>query len=153
MTTTDTFVEDQYRTVYAGIAAVAAKCDGAVDDDGVGFNGQDTKFGRRIAAIPFDQWTDEIKVEAARISARYRRQIEQSLGLDITTQVDVIRAALALNDMELAKKVTAALFDSDEIRRVFKQVHMLYEARGAEQEFRTLQREAALQKIGRKQAG
>lgn len=75
------------------------------------------------------------------------------IGLDITTQVDVIRAALALNDMELAKKVTAALFDSDEIRRVFKQVHMLYEARGAEQEFRTLQREAALQKIGRKQAG
>ncbi|MBI1905117.1 MAG: response regulator [Rhodocyclales bacterium] len=75
------------------------------------------------------------------------------IGLDITTQVDVIRAALALNDMELAKCVTAALFASDEIRRVFKQVHLLYETRGAEQEFRTLQREAALLKIGRKAAG
>lgn len=72
------------------------------------------------------------------------------VGLDVTTQVDVIRAALALGDMELAKKVTAALFASDEIRRVFKQVHLFYETRGAEQEFRTLQRQAALQKIGRK---
>jgi DNA-binding response OmpR family regulator len=74
------------------------------------------------------------------------------VGLDITTQVDVIRAALALDDMPLAKRVTGALFESDDIRRVFKQVRLLFDTRGVEQEFRALQREAALQKIGRKQA-
>lgn len=75
------------------------------------------------------------------------------IGLDVTTQVDVIRAALALNDVELAKNVTAALFESDEIRRVFKQVRIFYEAHGFEQEFRTLQRQTALQKIARRPAG
>lgn len=76
--------EEQYALVYAGIAAVAAACDGAIDDDGVGFNGQDTKFGKRIASVPFSEWTPEIKAEAARIAARYRKQIEASTGIDIT---------------------------------------------------------------------
>lgn len=82
---TDITIEDQHRLVYQAITAVAARCDGAVDEDGVGFNGQDTKFGRRIASVPFSEWTDEIKDEAARIALTYRKQIESYIGLDVTT--------------------------------------------------------------------
>lgn len=75
--------EDQYALVYAGIQAVAANCDGAVTEDGVGFNGQDTKFGKRIASVPFDMWTDDVKVEAARIALTYKAQILSYIGVDM----------------------------------------------------------------------
>lgn len=83
---------DQYQLVYAGIAAVAANCDGAMERDGVGFNGQDTKFGRRIAMVPFEDWTDAVKEEAARISLTYRQQILAYTGVDVA-KLDVVREA------------------------------------------------------------
>lgn len=91
-TSTAISTDEQYRLVYNGIAAVAANCDGAIDNDGVGFNGQDTKFGKRIASVPFSEWTDDIKAEAARIATTYRAQIERYIGVDITT-LPVVRDA------------------------------------------------------------
>lgn len=75
--------EEQYALVYAGICAVSSHCDGAVSEDGVGFNGQDTKFGKRIASVPFEAWTDDVKVEAARIALTYKQQILSYLGIDM----------------------------------------------------------------------
>jgi hypothetical protein len=95
--------DDQYRLVYAGIWAVAANCDGAREQDGVGFNGQDTKFGKRIASVDYDMWTDDVKVEAARIALTYKAQILAYTGLDIST-LDVVREA---NDLQGAKRKSA----------------------------------------------
>jgi hypothetical protein len=83
-TTTDLSTDEQYQLVYNGIIAVAANCDGAITGDGVGFNGQDTHFGRRIASVPFSEWTDDVKAEAARIARTYKGQIEAYTGVVIT---------------------------------------------------------------------
>jgi hypothetical protein len=85
-------VEEQYKLVYAGIISVAQRCDGARSDDGIGFNGQDTHFGRRIASVPFEEWTQDIKEEAARIAATYRGQIEAYIGVNLN-QLPVVREA------------------------------------------------------------
>jgi hypothetical protein len=88
--TTNEINQDEARLVYAGIQAVAAQCDGAMSDDGVGFNGQDTLFGKRIAAQPFDQWSPAIILEAARIASTYRKQIEARTGVDVST-LDLVK--------------------------------------------------------------
>lgn len=85
--------ESQYRLVYDAICAIAAHCDGAISQDGVGFNGSDTKFGRRIALIDFEDWTDDIKVEAARILGNtYRVQAQEWTGVD-ARELSVVREA------------------------------------------------------------
>ena len=90
--TPDLSAEEQYALVYQGITAVAARCDGAVSEDGVGFNGIDTHFGRRIASVPFEEWTDEIKEEAARIAATYKTQIITYIGVNLN-ELPVVREA------------------------------------------------------------
>ena len=84
--------EEQYELVYQGICAVAAHCDGAQTGDGVGFNGQDTHFGRRVAAVPFTEWTDDVKAEAARIALTYKVQIMTYTELDMGA-LDVVQDA------------------------------------------------------------
>lgn len=82
--------------------------------------------------------------------ARFNAMREAWLGMPLgtTAQVDIVRAAFAMNDHELASGTTAALFASDEIRRVFKLVLGIFEAHGMASVFRDLQKQAALQKIG-----
>lgn len=82
----------QYRVIHEGIAAVAAHCDGAVTKDGVGFDGQDTHYGRRIGQTSFDQLTHDDHVEIARIANKYRTQIETYTGVDVTT-LEVVQEA------------------------------------------------------------
>lgn len=65
----------------AAIRAIAARCDGAQDHDGVGFNGQDTHFGRALAMVPAEKWTPEVTVEAHRTLRKYRGQLA-SAGID-----------------------------------------------------------------------
>jgi hypothetical protein len=95
MTTNTPSVEEQRRAVYAGICAVASNCDGARQADGVGFNGQDTLFGKRIAAEPFERWTEDVHVEAARIALTYKVQILSYIGVDMA-QLDIVREAAGL---------------------------------------------------------
>jgi hypothetical protein len=85
--------EEQYRLVYEGICQVARRCNGAVTEDFVGFNGQDTHFGRRIASVPFEAWTDDVKVEAARIANTYQGQILTYTGMEIQ-KLPVVREAM-----------------------------------------------------------
>lgn len=112
--TTTLSVEAQYLLVYEGIRAVASNCDGAVTEDGVGFNGQDTMFGRRIAAVAFEQWTEDVKLEAARIANTYQKQILRYLGVEIQ-KLAVVREAMgkdtnhqARNDARTYERQAAA---------------------------------------------
>lgn len=79
--------------VYNAICAIAAVCDGAISQDGVGFNGSDTKFGRRIATVAFEDWTADIRNEAARILGNtYRVQAQTLTGID-ARELQVVRDA------------------------------------------------------------
>lgn len=71
--TTDTLTRNA--ALHYAISMLAGSCDGARDRDGVGFNSLDTKFGKRIAAIAPEHWTDEIAAEASRILPVYRVQL------------------------------------------------------------------------------
>jgi hypothetical protein len=84
--------EEQYELVYGSILDVAGNCDGAVDRDGVGFNGVDTKFGRRIASVPRSQWTPDVMLEACKIILKYRDQVLARTGVDVGT-LSVVREA------------------------------------------------------------
>lgn len=66
---------EQYELVYQAIKEIAVRCDGAQSLDGMGFNGVDTKFGRRIASVPKSEWTPEVDLEAAHIVLKYREQV------------------------------------------------------------------------------
>jgi hypothetical protein len=66
---------EQHELVREAIVEVAVRCDGAQSLDGQGFSGVDTKFGRRIAAVPYAQWTEDVKAEAAKIILKYRQQV------------------------------------------------------------------------------
>ena len=83
--------------------------------------------------------------ERARFSAMCEAWLIMPLGT--TARVDIVRAAFAMDNHELASATTAALFASDEIRRVFKLVRGIFEIHGMTSVFRDLQRQAALQKI------
>lgn len=95
--------DTEYRQVYEIIVAIAANCDGAATRDGVGFNGQDTKFGKRIAALAFEQWTPEIKEEAARIVLTYKVQALNYTGVDVS-KLDVVRKANGLGTNHVARR-------------------------------------------------
>lgn len=101
MATSPTTAE-QYELVYQGIVAVAARCDGARTEDGVGFNGQDTHFGRRIASVPLSEWTPVVRVEAARIANTYQVQILNYTGIDVTA-LQVVQDASTLKTIHEAR--------------------------------------------------
>ena len=64
-------------TVGEAVRAIAAVCDWAVTRDGVGFNGQDSKFGHRLDSIPDDAWTPEMRWEAHRMLRKYSAQLRR----------------------------------------------------------------------------
>lgn len=68
-------------TIPDALRAIAAACDGADSLDGVGFNGQDTVFGRALAAVPPDQWTPGQEAEAHRLLRKYKGQLS-GYGID-----------------------------------------------------------------------
>lgn len=77
--------QEQEALVYQAICDIAAHCDGAQSLDGMGFNGQDTKFGRRIAGEKHENWTPDVQLEANHIVLKYRQQVLVRLGLDVAT--------------------------------------------------------------------
>lgn len=68
-------------SVHQAVREIAARCDGAQTEDGVGFSGQDTKFGKRLAVIPDSDWTPAMVSEAHRMLAKYRGQLAK-YGID-----------------------------------------------------------------------
>lgn len=84
--------DEQYALVHAAIQEIASRCDGAREKDFVGFDGTDTKYGRRIASVPFETLTEDDRQEEARIILKYRNQALTYTGLDVST-LDVVRDA------------------------------------------------------------
>jgi hypothetical protein len=77
--------------LHRAIALLADACDGARTQDGHGFNSLDTKFGKRIAAIRPEDWTDEIAEDASAIIPIYRRQLA-GWGVDVE-QLPLVKEA------------------------------------------------------------
>ena len=74
---TDTTVTKDTTATLLHYAALqlSAHCDGAISEDGVGFNGSDTKFGNRVAIIPAEDWTDAMAWEVHQMLLKYKRQL------------------------------------------------------------------------------
>lgn len=83
--------QQQYELVYQALCAVASRCDGAVTRDMKGFDGVDTHFGRRVASVPFADWTEDVRREAARIMLKYREQALRWTGLEMRDLPVVMR--------------------------------------------------------------
>ncbi|WP_162941570.1 DEAD/DEAH box helicase [Desertimonas flava] len=63
------------RYLHAAIGRVAANCDGAREQDGIGFDGSDSKPGRMIASCPPETWSDQMASQAGLWCRKYARQI------------------------------------------------------------------------------
>src|SRR5216683_448319 len=64
--------------LYAAVQSLAGVCDGARSEDGMGFNGLDTGFGRKMASIPVEKWSPKQLVAVHRMIRKYRGQLEAS---------------------------------------------------------------------------
>ncbi len=62
---------------------LSARCDGAMSEDGQGFNKNDTNFGHSLAEHPFQKWSRNQAHWAQKMLKRYRRQLERG-GIDLS---------------------------------------------------------------------
>lgn len=76
--------ESGYQPLYDAMAYLASQCDGAITKDGVGFNGQDTKYGHRVVDEGVENWNEITAAEVSRILPTYRNQLS-FVGIDINT--------------------------------------------------------------------
>lgn len=60
--------------LHQAVVALAKRCDGATTQDGRGFNGTDAKFGKQLAATPFEAWGDG-EIKAYELLAKYAKQL------------------------------------------------------------------------------
>jgi len=64
-------------TLVRAVQTLAGVCDGAHSQDGVGFNGPDSKFGKALGELPVEAWTDALAREAWELIAKYRGQLSK----------------------------------------------------------------------------
>jgi SNF2 family DNA or RNA helicase len=64
-----------YEQIGKATQHLAIVCDGAVAQDGVGFNGGDTRFGHQMAKVPYEDWTPAQAFAVWRMLQKYKRQI------------------------------------------------------------------------------
>lgn len=67
--------ETDKSTLRNAVRNLAAVCDGAVTEDGAGFNGGDSAWGHRLAAVPDESWLTRDYIEASERCAKYARQL------------------------------------------------------------------------------
>ena len=65
------------------VVAVAKNCDGANSQDGLGFNGTDTKFGKSLASTPSEAWSEAVQRQAWEMMQKYKGQI-LSAGIEFS---------------------------------------------------------------------
>ncbi len=94
----------QRPTLGAAVQLLAGVCDGAHQQDGVGFNGADTSFGHTMAGIPQDRWTDRQYQAVYNMVRKYRGQLA-GFGIDFDaippTRREAAAADFPLNAKEL----------------------------------------------------
>jgi len=61
--------------LYKAVQTLAGMCDGAQTQDGAGFNGTDSKFGKQLASIPPEAWDLATQREAWEMLFKYRLQL------------------------------------------------------------------------------
>ena len=68
-------------TLARAVQTLAGFCDGAVTQDGIGFNGPDSKFGKALASVSPEAWTPQVQREAWVMVAKYKNQLLRA-GID-----------------------------------------------------------------------
>lgn len=64
--------------LHEAVCAIAARCDGAQQEDSIGFSGQDTLFGRRVAqCFTAKDYDDDLSGEVYRMLRKYTGQLER----------------------------------------------------------------------------
>lgn len=84
MTATATSMLDELAGM---IGYIAGRCDG--------FDGLDTKAGKRLAAVPVDAWTDNMVAYAFELTRKYRGQLEAG-GYDVDSLPEPTRGTAAV---------------------------------------------------------
>ena len=67
--------------LHRAVLLLAGRCDGAVQQDAQGYNQSDTRFGHRLAGIPPEAWSAEMRRAAWHMLRKYGAQLAR-LGLD-----------------------------------------------------------------------
>lgn len=61
--------------LYRAVCALAGRCDGAIAQDGMGFNGCDTSTGHFFANIPFESWSPKSRRQLWEMIRKYKLQL------------------------------------------------------------------------------
>ena len=69
--------------IIQAVRELAVRCDGAESQDGEGFNKPDSFFGKWLAAIPAEMWTDSMRADAMKMLGKYTAQLLK-YGIDLT---------------------------------------------------------------------
>lgn len=77
----DAWSDDLRAQIHNAVCAIAARCDGAHDQDGVGFNGTDSAFGRMLAGLPVTAIDDKALLGAYDMLRKYHGQLAHA-GID-----------------------------------------------------------------------
>ena len=87
---------------------------------------------------------------SAAFAARCASLAQTDIGLDAS--VDIVLTALALQNFDAARAMAWRLFEQSNIRPVFAQLRSAFAAGGLENDFRDMQKRAALSRIGKEGA-
>lgn len=68
-------------TLVRAIQTLAGNCDGAVEQDGIGFNGPDSRYGKQLAVVAPETWSESVQRSAWEMLAKYKGQLA-SAGID-----------------------------------------------------------------------
>ena len=135
--------EDRQQTARAAIAAnlpeEAAKVLGRFDPGLLGDLAPDDRIARVAVGL-------RIGAEGAEDYFREHREWIRDTEFKPLSTMDVVASALQLDDRELALAHTERLFQTGDIRQIFKAMHRTFVDAGLEDEFRALQKRVALQR-------
>ncbi len=70
-------MDSEYSQLAGALRSVALACDGAVTEDGIGFNKSDSRIGTQLALIPESYWTPTMAYSAWIMLAKYSKQLRK----------------------------------------------------------------------------
>jgi SNF2 family DNA or RNA helicase len=70
-------VDSEYSQLAEALRLIALSCDGAVTEDGTGFNKSDSRIGTQLALIPESYWTPTMAYSAWIMLAKYSKQLKK----------------------------------------------------------------------------
>ena len=78
---------------------------------------------------------------------RIRRMIAEQQELPVQTSVDIVRAALAFFDRQMADQITERMLMGKQARHAFQPLLGIYKLHGLEEPFRSIQKKAATKRL------